>query len=160
MQGKATMFGHPIHPMLIPFPIAFFTGALVSDIIYAFAHGGVWPTLSVILIGFGVISALLAALFGFIDYFTAPMSAAAKKTATAHMLLNLLAVVVFAIAFFVRFDKPPSVAGYTLTVIGVIILTITGSLGGHLSYHYGVGVDDGTVPPREPSMRGTSTAHR
>ena len=149
MQGKATIFGHPIHPMLIPFPIGFFVGALVSDIIFAFTHGPVWPTLSVILIGFGVISALLAAVFGFVDYFTARMSEGAKKVATTHMLLNLLAVVLFAIAFFVRYDKPPSVAGYVLTVIGVLILAVTGSLGGHLSYHYGVGVDDAAVPPRE-----------
>ena len=148
MQGKATIMGHPIHPMLIPFPIGFFVGALVCDIISIWSNAPFWPTMSVALIGFGIIGALLAAVFGFLDYFTAPMSADAKRTATTHMLLNLISVVVFAIAFFVRYEKPPSTAGYALTVIGVIILAITGSLGGHLSYHFGVGVSDDTVPPR------------
>src|SRR5690242_14125762 len=82
MQGKATLFGHPIHPILVSFPIGFFVGALISDIVSAFVHTPVWPTLSVVLIGFGVIGALLAATFGLIDYITAPMSDAAKKTAT------------------------------------------------------------------------------
>jgi uncharacterized membrane protein len=152
MQGKASIFGHPIHPMLIPFPIGFFVGALVCDIISHFSSAAFWPTLSVVMIGFGIISALLAAIFGFVDYFTAPMPADAKKIATTHMLLNLGAVIVFIIAFFVRYGHTPTAAGYVLTVVGVIVLAITGSLGGHLSYHYGVGVDDRAVPPKSATL--------
>jgi len=159
MQGKATLMGHPIHPMLIPFPIAFFVGALVCDIISAFGNAPMWPTISVVLIGFGIVGALVAALFGFTDYLTAPMSADAKKTATAHMLLNLVVVAIFAIAFFLRYDKPPSTAGYVVTVLGVVVLAISGSLGGHLVFHHGVGVDDRTVPP-DRLIRGTGTKGR
>ena len=92
MQGKATLFGHPLHPILIPFPIGFFVGALISDIISAFSGAPIWPSLSVVLIGFGIVGALVATLFGFVDYFSAPMSNNAKKVATTHMLLNLLTV--------------------------------------------------------------------
>jgi len=160
MQGKATLFGHPIHPILVSFPIGFFVGALISDIISAFNHMPVWPALSVVLIGFGIIGALLAAIFGFLDYITAPMSEAAKKTATMHLTLNLIVVALFVVAFFVRYDRPPSVLGYVLTVIGVGILGIAGYLGGHLSYHYGVGVADEKAPPERHLPSGTATAGR
>ena len=141
MQGKATLAGHPIHPMLVTLPIGFFVGALVCDIILGFTHNPFWPSVSVVLIGFGVIGALLAALFGFIDYATAPMSAEAKSTATRHMVLNLLAVVIFIVAFWLRWSDNVSSVGIVLTVIGVLVLAVSGWLGGHLAYHYGVGAE-------------------
>jgi len=133
VQGKATIAGHPIHPMLIPFPIAFFAGALISDIVSAYSANPVWPTMSVALIGFGIVAALLAALFGFVDYFSAAMSEGAKKTATTHMVLYLLTVVIFVAAFFLRYAMPPSTAVHALTVIGVIVRSLSGALGGHLA---------------------------
>lgn len=145
MQGKATIAGHPIHPMLVALPIGFFVGALVCDIILGLTHNPFWPTLSVVLIGFGIVGALLAALFGFVDYATAPMSAPAKAIATRHMILNLLAVVIFAVAFWLRLSDNVSSTGIVLTVIGVLALAVSGWLGGHLSYHYGVGVEQSDV---------------
>lgn len=141
MQGKATIAGHPIHPMLVALPIGFFVGALVCDIILAFTHNPFWPQVSVVLIGFGIVGALLAALFGFVDYFTAPMPDDAKATATRHMVLNLLAVVIFAVAFWLRSGDNASTTGIVLTVVGVLVLAVSGWLGGHLSYHYGVGAE-------------------
>jgi uncharacterized membrane protein len=141
MQGKATIGGHPIHPMLVPLPIGFFVGALICDIILAFTHNPFWPQVSVVLLGFGIVGALLAALFGFVDYGTAPMSAEAKATATRHMALNLLAVVIFAVAFWLRLGDNVSTIGIILTVVGVVVLGISGYLGGHLAYHFGVGVE-------------------
>jgi uncharacterized membrane protein len=144
MQGKATIAGHPIHPMLIPFPIGFFVGALICDIISHWGDAVFWPRMSVVLIGFGIVAALVAAVFGFVDYATAPMSEAPKKTATIHMALNLLVVLIFALAFYVRLGNATSTLGYVLTVLGVIILAVSGYLGGHLSYHYEVGVERST----------------
>lgn len=142
MQGKATIGGHPIHPMLIPFPIAFFVGALVSDIISHWGDPIFWPRMSVVLIGLGIIGALLAAVFGFVDYATAPLSEGAKKTATTHMALNLIVVVIFAIAFYLRLGDATSVIGYVLTVLGVLILGVSGYLGGRLVFEGGVGMKD------------------
>lgn len=144
MQGKATIGGHPIHPMLIPFPIAFYVGALLTDIISHWGDPIFWPRMSVVLIGLGIIGALLAALFGFIDYTTAPMSDSAKRTATTHMILSLLVTVIFAIAFYIRLGNATSVTGYVLTVLGVIVLMASGYLGGHLAYHFGIGVESST----------------
>jgi uncharacterized membrane protein len=151
MQGKATFGGHPIHPILTPYPIAFFTGALICDVISIFSGSVLWPKMSVVLIGFGIVGALLAAVFGFVDYLTAPMSVDAKKTATTHMLVNLTTIVIFIAAFFVRFIGGPPVLGYVLTVGGNIVLLVGGYLGGHLAYHYGVGVNADVAPPSRPS---------
>jgi uncharacterized membrane protein len=134
MQGKATIAGHPIHPMLVAFPIGFFAGAVISDIITLAGHPDFWPRMSVALIGFGIIAALLAAVFGFVDYFTAPMPPPAKKTATTHMIINLIVVVVYVIAFFLRMANPVSALGYVLTFGGLVLLVVSGWYGGHLAY--------------------------
>lgn len=134
MQGKATVAHHPIHPMLVAFPIGFFGGVLVSDVISIFGNRPFWAQMSVWLIAFGVVGALVAAIFGFTDYFSAPMSSDAKRTATTHMVLNLIVVVCYAAAFFVRYGDPVSTLGYILTYIGLALLVASGWYGGHLVY--------------------------
>jgi uncharacterized membrane protein len=93
---------------------------------------------------------LVAALFGFVDYLTAPMSAAAKKTATTHMILNLTVVAFYVAAFFVRFANDVSMIGYVLTYIGLALLVVSGWYGGHLVY---VGLV-GTQAAAEGAMNG------
>jgi len=142
MQGKATFGGHPIHPVLVAYPMGFYVGSLISDILFYFTKLPMWVSFSEALIGFGVVGALLAALFGFIDYFSAPMSAEIKSTATLHMIINLVVTLIFVVDFFVRQQNGTSVAGYVLTVIGVILLMVAGYLGGHLAYVGKVGVKE------------------
>ncbi|HEV7179716.1 MAG TPA: DUF2231 domain-containing protein [Candidatus Baltobacteraceae bacterium] len=142
MQGKAVIAGHPIHPALVAIPIGLFVGTLICDVVSIWGDPQFWPRAATWLIAFGVIGALVAAIFGFVDYFTAPMSEEAKRTATTHMVLNLIAVVVFAIAFFIRLHSMTSVLGYVLTYVALAILSCSGWLGGKLAYHFGVGVED------------------
>lgn len=150
MQGKATLAGHPIHPMLVGFPIGFFGAVLVSDIISIWGNPAFWPRVAMWLIAFGVIGALVAAVFGFVDYLTAPMSAAAKRTATTHMILNLTVVALYIAAFFVRYANPISTLGYVLTYVGLATLVVSGWYGGHLVY---VGLV-GTKPAHETTVEG------
>jgi uncharacterized membrane protein len=150
MQGKATLADHPIHPMLVGFPIGFFGAVLVSDVISIWGNTAFWAQMSTWLIAFGVVGALLAAVFGFVDYFTAPMSPAAKRTATTHMVLNLIVVAFYVAAFFVRYNNATSTLGYVLTYIGLGILVVSGWYGGHLVY---VGLV-GTKPENEMSVEG------
>jgi uncharacterized membrane protein len=148
MQGKAVIAGHPIHPMLVAFPIGFFGAVLVSDVISIWAGPAFWPHVAMWMIAFGVVGALLAALFGFVDYFTAPMSAAVKKTATTHMILNLTVVVFYVAAFFVRYANEVSTIGYVLTYVGLALLVASGWYGGRLVYVALVG----TQSPTEGAM--------
>jgi len=148
MQGKATILGHPIHPMLVSFPIGLFGGALVSDVISIWGDKTFWPQLSLWLIAFGIVAALLAAVFGFIDYLTAPMPPATKRIATAHMVLNLVVVAFYIAAFAVRYAAPVSLLGYVLTYVALGTLVASGWYGGHLVYVDLVGTKP--APPGVP----------
>jgi len=135
--------------MFVGFPIGFFGAVLVSDIISIRGNPAFWPHVSLWLIAFGVVGALIAAIFGFTDYFTAPMTTAVKRTATTHMILNLTVVVLYAAAFFVRYGNPISPLGYLLTYVGLAVLIASGWYGGHLVYVGHIGIAESTVAPPE-----------
>src|SRR3954447_1469180 len=67
MESKAKLAGHPIHPMLVVFPLGLFATSLIFDLIRLFSTNGVWSVVSEYLIGAGVIGGLLAAFFGSVD---------------------------------------------------------------------------------------------
>ncbi len=144
MKSKATLGGHPVHPMLIPFPLALWTTSFVVDILfYFFRH----PTLLVIakfMLAAGCIGALAAAVAGFIDWLSI-RDGEVKKVANWHARLNVAALVVFAISFFLRVGRYSDLVGRRLTIpfllslVGVILISISGWLGGELVFRYGVG---------------------
>ena len=151
-RSTASIGGHPIHPMLVPFPIAFLVGALLTDI--AFVRGGsaFWAEASSWLIGAGIVSALLAALFGFIDFF-GERRIRELKAARYHMMGNLLAVVLSLVNFVVRLDDSAGAIeglGIALSAIVVLLLLFNGWMGGHMVYRHGVAVRplEGEDPPR------------
>ena len=157
MQGKATIAHHPIHPMLVTLPIGFFVGALVSYVIYFITADAFWPQMAVMLMVFGIAGALVAAVFGFIDYATAPMSSAVKSTATKHMALNLSVVVLFALAAWQGWADHANPVAIGLTALGVVVLAVAGWLGGKLAYVAGVGSAEASQVPMaqrpEPPLR-------
>lgn len=154
MQGKATIAGHPIHPILVTFPIGCFVAAVVCDIISIFAGPVFWAAMATWLLLFGLIGALAAAIFGFVDYLSAPMTAAAKSIAGWHMTLNVGVIVLFGLACAVRFLDHTSVAGYALTGIGIVVLAISGILGGNVAHGHLVGSSEADMAAaREPADR-------
>src|SRR4029450_6336032 len=103
MKSKAAALGHPVHPMLIPFPFAFLTGAVLFDSVGSFRDLPSWWTTGGHLSVAGIVAALLAAIPGLIDYrYTVPPDSSAKARATKHMLTNLTAVVLFGAAWWIR----------------------------------------------------------
>lgn len=153
-KSTASIGGHPIHPMLIPFPIAFLVGALLTDIAYFQWQWAYWAYFSTWLIGAGIVSALLAALFGFID-FLGERRIRALKVAWYHMVGNLLAVGLSIVNFLVHMrDGALAVipTGITLSAIVVALLIFNGWMGGHMVYRHGVAVrpiDDHSVAGNE-----------
>jgi uncharacterized membrane protein len=143
MASKAKLFGHPIHPMLIPFPIGLLGMAVIFDLLAQFAGRTALGLAAHPMIAAGVITALLAALFGAIDWTGIPGGTRAKTIATIHGLGNVGIVVLFAIAWWLRRENPGEAAGLPLLleVIGVLALLVTGWLGGELVARLGVGVD-------------------
>ncbi len=139
-------YGHPFHPILVTIPIGAWVASLVFDII-AFASEDPTPYVigARILILIGVIGAVLAACFGFLDYSQLQRGTQAQRTATIHMGLNLGVTVLFLINLLVRWsadDDQVSIVGFILSIVGLAALGVSGWLGGKLAYHYGVRVAD------------------
>jgi uncharacterized membrane protein/nitrite reductase/ring-hydroxylating ferredoxin subunit len=143
MKSKAQIKGHPIHPMLVGFPIAFFIGTLLFDILALINDRPAFSTIAYYLEITGVISALITAIPGIIDYFyTIPPNSSGKKRGTQHGLINITVVILFTIAWFYRKGEDASVGLIlALETVGVIGLFISGWLGGTLVYRNQIGVD-------------------
>ena len=144
MKSKASIAGHPIHPMLIPFPLALWVTSFAVDILFYFLRH---PTLLIVakfMIAVGCLGALAAAVAGFIDWLSIK-NGDVKKVANWHARLNIAALVVFAISLFLRMGSYSDLVGRKLTIpfllslVGVILITISGWLGGELVFRYGVG---------------------
>jgi uncharacterized membrane protein len=141
MKSTASIGDHPIHPMLIPYPFAFLTGAAAFDVLAASRRDRELATTARHLGTAGLISAVVAAIPGVIDYLTAVPEGAPKRTATAHMLSNLSALACFAVAAADRReDALPSRNTVVCGLIGTALLSVGGFLGGHLVYKHEIGV--------------------
>ncbi len=143
-KSTAQIGGHPIHPMLIPFPIACLVGVLVSDLLFlgyddpGFADASKW------LLGFGIGTALLAAAVGLID-FMGDDRIRKLGHALQHMIANVAAVVLSIVNLAIRLgDSDDNVLsiGIWLSVAVVLVLIFSGWRGGDLVYRHRVGVKD------------------
>ncbi|WP_352744307.1 DUF2231 domain-containing protein [Mesorhizobium sp. M0185] len=150
---------HPLHPMLIPFPVAFLVGAFVTDLVFWGTADAFWARASMWLIGAAIVMALLAATAGFIDFLNEPRIRALSD-AWYHMLGNLTAVVVALINFYLRYAQGAEAAvrpwGVLLSFIVVCILLFTGWKGWEMVYRHHVAVLD--TPADAPAKPSTTTA--
>jgi uncharacterized membrane protein len=152
MASKASIAGHPIHPMLIPFPLALWVTSFVVDVLFYFLRHATLLIVSKFMLAAGCLGAVAAAIPGIIDWLTIK-SGDVKKVANWHARLNITALVVFAISLFLRIGRYSEFVGRKLTIpfllslVGVILIAISGWLGGELVFRYGMG----TTPRGENS---------
>ena len=143
MRSKASFKSHPLHPILVSFPIAFLIGTLVFDLLgKLMANESFWQTGYYLEIA-GIATGLLAAVPGIIDYyFTVPPKSSAKKRGAKHGLVNASHLVLFFIALMMKRNEDPNINVIIgLEVAGVILIFIAGWLGGTLVYRNQIGVD-------------------
>ncbi|MEH0421182.1 DUF2231 domain-containing protein [Streptomyces sp. B21-083] len=164
MYSKATVAGHPIHPMLIGFPVACYTGTLVGFAVYAATRDQFWLNLAIALNVVGVGSALLAALPGFVDWaFGIPRGSAAKTVGLAHAGLNVTALALFAISlgtYATHWNGPATgtTLGLALTSAGVLCTLAAGFLGWMLVQDYHIGIR--LTPTQELDELDVQNVHR
>jgi uncharacterized membrane protein len=157
MEARAKLFGHPIHQMLIVFPLGLLATALVFDLV-ALAmnrHQGLFAA-SYYMIAAGIVGGLVAAVFGLIDFLKIPSGTRAKRVGTLHGVGNVVVVVLFAASWWLRRGTaadPPTIA-IVLAAAGAALATVTGWLGGELVDRLGIGVDDGAHPDAPSSLSG------
>ena len=149
-KSTASIAGHPIHPMLIPFPIAFLVSAFVTDVVYwsagdTLGHRVEW------LLGAGVVMALVAALFGFTDFFGEPRIRGLSD-AWQHMIGNLIAVVLALVNWYIRYRSGTAAGvlpyGIWMSLATVLLLLFNGWKGWEMVYRHHVGVSDAWRIPR------------
>jgi uncharacterized membrane protein len=156
MESRARVMGHPIHPILVPFPLGLLTTSVIFDVVHLLAGGARWAEISFWMIAAGVIGGLLAAVFGFIDWLAIPSGTRAKAIGLAHGLSNVLMVALFAVGWLLRSGAPggPGVLPIVLSFLGVALASIGGYLGGELVFRLGIGVAEGANPNASGSSSG------
>ena len=145
--STASFNGHPSHPTLVALPIGLWIFSIVSDLIFKFGYGGpVWNDVAFYTLAGGIVGALIAAIPGFIDLLGI-QNLKSKSIGIWHMIINLLAVALYCVNFWLRMQRPPGDnLPIILSVIGVVFITISGWLGGELVYVRGIAVKQ---PPDE-----------
>jgi len=147
MHTPASIHGHPIHPMLVPIAIGCWIFSLVADPINA-ATGNMqpWSMLAYYTMIGGILGALAAALPGLVDLISLPPGAI-KKTALTHMGINLTVVAMYVYNVYCRHLNPQDLKmPLMLSVVAILMLLVSGWLGGKMVYEAGVGVE--AAPPR------------
>jgi uncharacterized membrane protein len=145
-RSTAQIAGHPIHPMLIPFPVAFFVATFACDLAFWQSGNPASATASLWLLGAGLVMAALAAVMGLIDLIGEPQIRQLSD-AWLHAGGNIVAVLIELFNFYIRYPNPaPAVIpnGLLLSLVVVLILLFTGWKGWEMVYRHRVGVSDTT----------------
>ena len=146
MESRAKMLGHPVHPMLVVFPLGLFMTAVAFDICFLWSGRLTFASVAMLNIGVGIVMGLVAAVFGTVDWLAIPERTRAKRLGLLHGAGNVVVVLLFVVSFWLRWtsvDGAPPLTALAIGVCGVALVTVTGWLGGELVDRLGVGVDDG-----------------
>jgi uncharacterized membrane protein len=145
MESRVKLAGHPVHQMLIVFPLGLLATAVVFDVIFLVTDNPAWTMAAFYMIGVGVLTGLAAAVPGAIDWLAIPRGTRAKRIGLVHGAGNVVVVALFAISWYFRRDQPaaPPTEAVVAGLLGAGLSVVTGWLGGELVNRLGVGVDDG-----------------
>jgi uncharacterized membrane protein len=144
-RSTAQIAGHPLHPMLVPIPIACFVGTLLTDIAYWQTANMQWANFSAWMLTVGLVVALLAVIAGFID-FLGDRRIRDLRAVWIHAIGNAIALVLAIVNAFIHSrDAYTSVVptGLILSALTVLILLVTGWMGWEMVYRHRVGVAEG-----------------
>ena len=159
MKSRAALGTHPLHPGIVPLPIGSFFVALAADVAHVLTKQPLFYDIAHFAIGLGIVTALLAAVLGLIDYFGVRMSAAGRRLATIHMLINVTAVVLYGLSWMLRrnraaLDTPRWPLALGLAVVPFLLLLVSGWIGGKMSFEHKIGVVEWVDPEaREIGMQ-------
>ncbi len=154
MRTPASIAGHPIHVMAVAIPIGLWIFSLVCDLIQVTGHNpDLWFTVAYITMAGGIVGALLAAVFGFIDLSSLPRGHT-RNIGLTHMGINLAVVALYAVNLWLRTGELDSMlVPLVLSVAAIALLSLSGWLGGELVHVYMVGVDADEATRRESRSR-------
>jgi uncharacterized membrane protein len=146
VETRFKLFGHPVHPMLIVFPLGLLSSAVVFDLLYLATGNEDLAIFSFWAIAAGVIGGLAAAVFGAWDYLAIPAGTRAKRIGLVHGGGNVVVTALFAISWLMRREDPAylpdNILPLVVGLLGAGLALFTAWLGGELVYRLRVAVDD------------------
>lgn len=145
MNTPASVKSHPIHVMLVGFPIGLWTFSLICDLIYYARGTPEWKLAAYYTLGGGIVGALVAAVPGLIDLL-AIKDAGSRRIGLWHMGINLVALAIFGASFWLRRGDLEADLPAWLSLIGVAGIFVAGWLGGELVHVRHVSVEDPGKP--------------
>jgi len=144
MQSRARLLSHPIHQILIVFPLGLLTTSIVFDIIGLVTLGSQWTYIATYMVGAGVIGGIAAAIAGLIDYRAIPRNTRARSVGAAHGLASVTVLLLFGVSALLRVEAPSTISfpALAFSLAGAGCAAVAGWLGGELVTRMGLGVDD------------------
>jgi uncharacterized membrane protein len=145
MEARAKLLGHPIHQMLIVVPLGLLVGVIIFDLLYLMQGRADWANVSYRLIPVGIVSGLIAAVFGLADWTKIPPGSRARGVGVRHAVGNVVVLILYGISWLLRRDSvtEPSTVALVASFAGGALAAVTGWLGGELVDRLGVGVHPG-----------------
>lgn len=143
LQGR--FINHPLHPLFVHLPIGLWVGSVIFDIVFMAGHSPMLAAASFFCIMIGILGAIIALPTGLAEYFSISSNSVPKRLATTHMLLNIGIIAVYSINLLSRYkmlDGVPSVVTggqFLLSLFSIMLLGVSGYLGGLLVFEYGIG---------------------
>ena len=145
MESRIKFLGHPVHPMLIVFPLGLLATAVVFDVLYVATNNADLSTFSFWALAAGLVGGLAAAAFGVIDWMAIPKGTRARRVGALHGGGNVVVVLLFALSFLLRTGDSsylPDILPFVVALLGAALALVTAWLGGELVYRLRVAVDD------------------
>jgi len=146
MFSKVKILGHPIHPMLVPFPIVFYSATLVGFIVFAVNGDPFWYRAAVTANIGGVVMAVIASVPGMLDFINIPRGKA-KYTGWKHMACNVAALIMFiinAVIYGMKWGgegETSTGVPILLSSMGMLFTILAGFFGWEMVQKHHVGID-------------------
>jgi uncharacterized membrane protein len=159
MEARARLMGHPIHQMLIVFPLGLLGMGAIFDLVYFATEEQVFEVVAYWMMVAGIVGGLVAAPFGLIDWMAIPSDTRAKRVGAMHGAGNVVVLLLFLGSVLLRDDAMavPPASAYVLSFAGVALSLVTAWLGGELVDRLGIGVHSDANVDAPSSLR---RAHR
>ncbi|MBI4549992.1 MAG: DUF2231 domain-containing protein [Candidatus Omnitrophica bacterium] len=144
MKTPASIQSHPVHAMLVALPLGLWIFSFICDVLYQVYGAEDWRITAFLTMGGGIVTALAASVPGLMDYlYVRNRNESVKKIGAFHLGLNLAAVLLYAVNFYLRLQLPGDhKLPIALSAAAILILTISGWLGGEMVYVHRVGVEE------------------
>lgn len=161
MESGARLLGHSIHPILIVFPLGLLSTGVIFDFIHLLGGSPTFTLVAYWMIASGLIGGVVAAAFGWVDWFVIPAGSRAKRIGLAHGIVNGIVLLLYAGSLYVRYNDPsqPEIMATVFSTVGAGFALVGGWLGGELVERLGVAVHTGANVDAPNSLSVTRVPH-